>query len=1805
MKKGMLVLTCMAVLAVSLVAQGGWSSDINISNSITTSDCSTKEIYNKSVNNAQHQIAIPSNNDDFIHTVWCRNVDGNRTYYRKRTSTGWVSEIGLQEPPFILHNQFPSFSIASDNSGQKVYVAWHEEMLDANYRHICQIYITNSVDWGENWNTPYRVSPHDAYNPPYNMYYYEPDITVGGDGKIYVVWSNGFHGGSVGIGLAMGDFTQGQWEWNVIDQIDNTADLQDDFTPSISAEPNGYLIHIAWKQILTDGTSNGTCRIVYRNYNINSSSFGPLIEIARSQPNFNPRQYDSPHIECSKTDRQEVHIVWADDSEDPGSMRKKIYYRKSADGGNTWGDVVPLSQKPQEYYIDEKPVLSIGGSNDAYMDLLYHEYDPNPGGTDLLLWRRSLDHGNTWGDPITIPVDAGNNWPGHMATGVGGAAHFLFTSERDGNSEVYYKRNGITSPSVNITSPLEGEILSGYFVTTIRWDASDDYGISNFDIYLSRDDGMTWEPIALNLAPESRSYEWAVTNEDIDPCLLRIVATNVHSMSSRDFVNVSIYKTYLGGVSNLRSLSVIRGTPSNDKLIWTVGDNGMVKKITGYNTITDVEIGISGFDQQLWNFQGVSFADANNGWIVGYKRTGNDIYKGVILRMENGIWQQPTYSHRIIGLQETPDSLTPFLKVKVVRLGVSFRGFISCGNGYILRLELDGNWTPRRPQILNNGFYSPWYNSLWTDPTATYVWAGTDNGCLYAKSADGGVSWDFEAPGEFDKTYVWPPNTQFNAAPQTANLGVWCRDYNNAYYGHGHGEIGVYSPEGWLAQNVAPQPTWLYGLDSLRICGSEGSIYDYQGNEIVALSGSTFYDITSWKGPQPGNVNYATYSCAVGSNGRIVFEEPFFFFTGFTAVSIPGYQQVTLHWNTGGSSDEGLYLYEIFRSTSEISYGQKIAAITPNGSGNYTHVDNTVMWSIDFHYWIKAMMLDGRYKWFYSGKAMPTGLNQPSFGPPWPVASVVANDVPGDNGNKILLAWSSGTYNQYYIGRKKVDENAYTPLAATNSNSYIDNAVQNGVIYQYSVAVYMYNGVALSSELTLSNIVSSSDNINPDRVEQISGFYDSNGKNVSVYWQSISEPNLGGYWVCPEPLGKFASELPTSGVPDAYHVEHSSPIDRNLYKYRVPDNLIGQTLGFAVTAMDRSGNIGPWSPTVNINTNVTVQSTSPQATAYNNGRKLLYDKDGNLHLAYVSNDSVFYQKSWDDGYSWTPTAGLPSGGTEPLVALGVYGDDAILVWKASTPLEGWVLKTARRTGNAWTDVMVIDEREGWYEQTHSISSPTVTVDGRGIHLVVEKLESYCTPGGQSGHWNWAATYAFKGTEDESFTWTVVDDTSGSWNNNPPTDPKSPTICIDPKGGIHVAWDRDGEVWWRVWDPFLSDWKSKINLSHSPEEASLEPSLSCCGDVHLVWQEGSDIFHRKGNWGYNPDMVPPQAGGFWWADAENVSNSPATMSLWPVYAGGYAAWSEEMPTGDTEACCAHYSDFLWKQIPDFSKNPTQPSNYPHIAYRQNNDGNRMVTVWTEGTGPLYSLIARDTAGQVTPKLAAVLGGEEPSEYTIERDGYFTFEGGITVDYDSTELQYYLPSLDAGQETEIELVFYQPGVKADIQHKVYVNDIPLGVANITPGEVFTFSKKIPPTALKDGEGILRIENKKGVYASCARWQLFAYDRATGRGGKGGGQAELGGEKPVAYRYELLQNAPNPCRQTATIRYQLAKPGKVSLKIYNTLGQAVRTLADGERPAGHQSVNWDGRDMAGRNVAAGVYFYRLAAGEFEGTKRMVVLR
>ncbi len=97
---------------------------------------------------------------------------------------------------------------------------------------------------------------------------------------------------------------------------------------------------------------------------------------------------------------------------------------------------------------------------------------------------------------------------------------------------------------------------------------------------------------------------------------------------------------------------------------------------------------------------------------------------------------------------------------------------------------------------------------------------------------------------------------------------------------------------------------------------------------------------------------------------------------------------------------------------------------------------------------------------------------------------------------------------------------------------------------------------------------------------------------------------------------------------------------------------------------------------------------------------------------------------------------------------------------------------------------------------------------------------------------------------------------------------------------------------------------------------------------------------------------------------------------------------------------------------------------------------------------------------------------------------------------------------------------------------------------------------------------------------------------------GDSPITEENLIPKEFDLKQNYPNPFNPSTTIEYTIPENSRVTLKIYDILGKEVATLVDKDQNSGSYIVVWDAQSLS-----SGIYFYRITAGNYTDTKRMVL--
>jgi len=104
---------------------------------------------------------------------------------------------------------------------------------------------------------------------------------------------------------------------------------------------------------------------------------------------------------------------------------------------------------------------------------------------------------------------------------------------------------------------------------------------------------------------------------------------------------------------------------------------------------------------------------------------------------------------------------------------------------------------------------------------------------------------------------------------------------------------------------------------------------------------------------------------------------------------------------------------------------------------------------------------------------------------------------------------------------------------------------------------------------------------------------------------------------------------------------------------------------------------------------------------------------------------------------------------------------------------------------------------------------------------------------------------------------------------------------------------------------------------------------------------------------------------------------------------------------------------------------------------------------------------------------------------------------------------------------------------------------------------------------------------------------------------GTIDEGLSKSIPSQFTVSQNYPNPFNPTTKLQFQIPNSGKVRLNIYDINGRLVKEVFSGEKDAGLHTLDWNAKDLNGKQVASGVYFYSVQFNNTLLTKKMIYLK
>lgn len=411
------LLTMVLGLFMPLVLSAQWEPDVRLTNDFFES--------RTSFNNAWCVASSGAN----VHVVWHDNRDGNTEIYYKRSTdngTTWEADNRLTVDP--SWSERPSVAV----SDSIIHVAWYDGRLGPP-----RVFYKRSTDNGTTWGSDVSLNPTAGVA-------YHPSAAVI-DSIVHVVWTDMSAGPQI-------YYTR---------SLDNGATWEPDRIITPAAPPAG-------KNLASVAVSDSIVHVVWMDTRV-----GPQIYYTRSVDNGVswetdrsitpiPSQFSSVAV-CDSI----VHVIYADFRY--GTDVPTIYYIRSWDDGTTWETETRLAEDFASWY----PSVAASGSH-------VHAVWPDnrDGDTSEIYYDRSLDNGTSWGTDVRLTDNPSESREPSVAVS-GPYVHTVWHDSRDGNWEIYYKRNptgnvGIMELEKAIASHSRALFVPSFFndQITVRFDGA-------------------------------------------------------------------------------------------------------------------------------------------------------------------------------------------------------------------------------------------------------------------------------------------------------------------------------------------------------------------------------------------------------------------------------------------------------------------------------------------------------------------------------------------------------------------------------------------------------------------------------------------------------------------------------------------------------------------------------------------------------------------------------------------------------------------------------------------------------------------------------------------------------------------------------------------------------------------------------------------------------------------------------------------------------------------------------------------------------------------------------------------------------------------------------------------------------------------------------------------------------------------------------------------------------------------------------------------------------------------------------------
>jgi hypothetical protein len=686
------------------------------------------------------------------------------------------------------------------------------------------------------------------------------------------------------------------------------------------------------------------------------------------------------------------------------------------------------------------------------------------------------------------------------------------------------------------------------------------------------------------------------------------------------------------------------------------------------------------------------------------------------------------------------------------------------------------------------------------------------------------------------------------------------------------------------------------------------------------------------------------------------------------------------------------------------------------------------------------------------------------------------------------------------------------------------------------------------------------------------------------------------YWNCVFARTTYRLQVST-------HSDMSSPLydNSNITITSQPFSglLYNTSYWWRVAAINGNGQ-GAWSTVYKFTTcavpSTHMHSNSANAIVTNSQRKMVRGSGGNLYLAYESDGNIFYTFSTDGtGTTWSGEAYANTPGTagNSYPAIAEYNGNVYVVWQHAN-------------GSNWDIVYRVVSDPSSTPQTLA-SNFACASPGPTPAIQASKPTSF----------QLLVLYSTSSTMQSKLTYTS-NPLSADWNPYTVTGSsggKNPSLAYRPtssSSNFGVTWDigGGGTVYYQ---DFNGGWGSATNISSGASGAGIYSNAysSYASDVNnnrlMAWQGyhqslslyviifsknlNPSVYTEFGNYYYHPYYRPVITGHdnnhitlLWYSDGSSGYKTTYNGSSWSTpagFGGNNVTVSINNPAGGTAYAMnmtgsyAPYS--LVMSGGSLSKETTEGWTYSRRISLSNNSTGNIVTL--EMSNPVL------TSGSGNPISLDYATNDDSTVYTMQNIGSTLTTLPVTPGGTSVTLQFArsltIQRNGSGSGTTIPLIFEAVDAQTGAvlaQENVQVAD---GDTTLNGEDLMTLQFSNP-----SGHGVIfRLgafpENLAEAY-NVSFGQIYMAEDPNMPKVKAK-HDRFAQQKPTAF--SLSNNYPNPFNPTTTLDFQLASAGYVIMTVYNSLGQEIKTLVDGEKEAGTYSVRWYAGDSP-----SGIYFVRI---------------